>query len=93
MRNAHRVRIDFLKEVDMPRREKDRVLARRRKRKEERRKLRAKGLLAGATPAEGLKGIEKKKSKKAAPREAAHPEAPRKEEVQKEAAAKTEPGK
>lgn len=30
----------------MPRREKDRVLARRRKRKSERKKLRAKGLLA-----------------------------------------------
>jgi len=47
----------------MPRRERDRELARRRKRKEERRKLRAKGLLG--PPLGTVRESEKKKPEKA----------------------------
>ncbi len=53
----------------MPRRERDRELARRRKRKKETKKLRAKGLLE--SPAGALKGGEKKKSDKALAKEKA----------------------
>jgi hypothetical protein len=49
----------------MPRREKDRKLARRRIRKEKRRKLRAKGLLPPANPMKEVKEPEKKKVEKA----------------------------
>jgi len=51
----------------MPRREKDRELARRRKRSKERRKLRAKGLLE--SPVANLKEGEKKKPEKAPTKE------------------------
>jgi hypothetical protein len=65
----------------MPRREKDRELARRRKRKKEVRKLRAKGLLPATGKVEGPKEPEKKKVKKEAPKEVtpkeATPEAPK----------------
>jgi hypothetical protein len=47
----------------MPRRERDREIARRRKRKKESRKLRAKTLLK--QPADSAKEIEKKKPEKA----------------------------
>ncbi|MBS3918470.1 MAG: hypothetical protein KG012_06245 [Deltaproteobacteria bacterium] len=47
----------------MPQREKDRVLARRRKRKKERAKLRKKGLLAPFTPKEAVKEVAKKPEK------------------------------
>ena len=57
----------------MPRRERDRELARRRKRKAERRKLRAKGLLGERS--ETLKASEKKRVKKPSLRQAAPPEA------------------
>ena len=60
----------------MPRRERQKELARRRKRIEERRKLRAKGLLA--QPAEGAKEIEKKKAEKPSTEEAPQ-EAPKEE--------------
>jgi hypothetical protein len=56
----------------MPRREKDRKLARRRKREKEKRKLRAKGLLPpspGAVKTEALKEVGKKKPEKEAPKE------------------------
>ncbi len=52
----------------MPRRERDRELARRRKRKEERRKLRAKGLLE--TPGSSVKESDKKKPEKVSAKEA-----------------------
>ncbi len=52
----------------MPRRERDRELARRRKRKEERKKLRAKGLLG--TPGTGVKESDKKKVEKVPAKEA-----------------------
>jgi hypothetical protein len=55
------------KEVSMPRREKDREIARRRKRKKESRKLRAKGLLG--SPVAGTKESERKKSEKAPAKE------------------------
>jgi hypothetical protein len=58
---------EFEKEVIMPRREKDRVLARRRKRSKERRKLRAKGLLG--PPVVSVKEGEKKKQEKAPAKE------------------------
>jgi hypothetical protein len=73
----------------MPRRERDREIARRRKRKEERKKLRAKGLLpppAEAVKTEPVKEVGKKKAEKAHPKEAP-PEAPKetpKAEVPKE---------
>jgi len=51
----------------MPRRERQKELARRRKRRGERRKLRAKGVLA--QPAEGLKENAKKTSEKAPTKE------------------------
>ena len=51
----------------MPRREKDRKLARRRIRKEKRQKLRAKGLLPPANPVKEVKEPEKKKVEKAHP--------------------------
>jgi hypothetical protein len=54
----------------MPRREKDRKLARRRIRKEKRRKLRAKGLLPPANPAKEVKEPGKKKVEKALSKEA-----------------------
>jgi hypothetical protein len=60
----------------MPRREKDRELARRRKRKKEVRKLRAKGLLPATGKVEGPKEPEKKKVKKEAP-EKGIPETPK----------------
>jgi hypothetical protein len=72
------------KEVFMPRRERDREIARRRKRKKESRKLRAKALLE--QPGGGVKEAEKKKPEKAPPKEAP-PEAPKetpKPEVTKE---------
>jgi len=53
----------------MPRREKDRALARRRKRKNEKKKLRAKGLLPPHKPKETVKA-EGKKSEKAPVKEA-----------------------
>jgi hypothetical protein len=53
----------------MPRREKDRALARRRKRKNERKKLRAKGLLPPHKPKEAVKA-EGKKSEKTPGKEA-----------------------
>jgi hypothetical protein len=52
----------------MPRRERDRELARRRKRKEERKKLRAKGLLEPTTG--GVKEVERKKAEKPPVKEA-----------------------
>jgi len=52
----------------MPRRERDRELARRRKRKEERKKLRAKGLLE--TAGGSVKQSDKKKVEKVTPKEA-----------------------
>lgn len=65
----------------MPRREKDRELARRRKRKKEVRKLRAKGLLPTTGTVVSPKEAEKKKVKKEVPKEAtpkeATPEAPK----------------
>jgi hypothetical protein len=65
----------------MPRRQKDRELARRRKRKKEVRKLRAKGLLPATGTVVNPKEAEKKKVKKEAPKEAtpkeATPEAPK----------------
>ena len=60
----------------MPRREKDRELARRRKRKKEVRKLRAKGVLPPTGTVVSPKEVEKKKVKKEAP-EKAIPEAPK----------------
>jgi len=51
----------------MPRRERDRELARRRKRKEERKKLRAKGLLE--TAGGNVKESDKKKPEKAPAKE------------------------
>ena len=63
----------------MPRREKDRELARRRKRKKEVRKLRAKGLLPATGTVESPKEPEKKKVKKEVPKEAAPKEATPKE--------------
>jgi len=62
------------KEVSMPRRERDREIARRRKRKKESRKLRAKGRLG--QPNEPVKETGKKKTGKGAPKEA-HQEAPK----------------
>ena len=50
------------KEVSMPRRERDREIARRRKRKKESRKLRAKGL--SGSPVGTVKEGEKKKPEK-----------------------------
>jgi hypothetical protein len=52
----------------MPRRERDRELARRRKRSKERRKLRAKGLLE--SPVGTVKEGEKKKPEKASAKQA-----------------------
>ncbi len=77
----------------MPRREKDRELARRRKRAKERRKLRAKGLLT--TPPEGMKvgavrEAGKKKAEKAAPKEATPKETPPVEAKEASDAATTE---
>jgi hypothetical protein len=63
-------------EGSMPRREKDRNLARKRKRKKEVRKLRAKGLLPPTGTVEGPKEAEKKKVKKEAP-EKVIPETPK----------------
>jgi hypothetical protein len=60
----------------MPRREKDRNLARKRKRKKEVRKLRAKGLLPPTGTVEAPKEAEKKKVKKEAP-EKVIPETPK----------------
>ena len=60
----------------MPRREKDRELARKRKRLKERRKLRAKGLLPPVETVVAPKEVEKKKTKKEAPKEVA-PAAPK----------------
>jgi hypothetical protein len=60
----------------MPRREKDRVLARRRKRKKERGKLRKKGLLTPPTPKEVVKEVAKKPEKavvKEAPKASSEP--------------------
>jgi hypothetical protein len=60
----------------MPQREKDRVLARRRKRKKERKKLRAKGLLGSSAPKETVKEAGKKPEKasvKEAPKAASGP--------------------
>ena len=64
------------KEGIMPRREKDRELARKRKRKDERRKLRVKGLLPPAHSAERPKEVAKKKVKKEPLKEAPSKEAP-----------------
>jgi hypothetical protein len=64
----------------MPRRERDRELARRRKGREERRKLRAKGLLpppAETVKTEAVKEVGKKKAEKAPPKEAPPKEAPK----------------
>ncbi len=52
----------------MPRRERDRELARRRQRAEKRRKLRAKGLLPPVVPT--VKSAEKRRPEKPAPKEA-----------------------
>ena len=60
----------------MPRREKDRELARKRKRKKEVRKLRAKGLLPPTGTVVSPKEAEKKKVKKEVP-EKETPEAPK----------------
>jgi hypothetical protein len=54
----------------MPRREKDRKLARRRIRKKKRQKLKARGLLPPANPVKEVKGPEKKKVEKTPPKEA-----------------------
>ena len=59
----------------MPRREKDRELARNRKRKKERQKLRAKGLLPPVETFAAPNEAEKMKVKKEAPKEGT-PEAP-----------------
>jgi hypothetical protein len=58
---------EFEKEVIMPRREKDRELARRRKRSKERRKLRAKEV--SRSPVGAVKESEKKKPEKAPTKE------------------------
>jgi hypothetical protein len=58
---------EFEKEVIMPRREKDRELARRRKRNKEKRKLRAKELSKSSGSA--VKESEKKKAEKAPAKE------------------------
>jgi len=68
----------------MPRRERDREIARRRKRKEERGKLRAKGLLPSPPEAVKEKEVVKKKSEKAPPKEAPQ-EAPKTEAPKPEA--------
>jgi len=57
----------------MPRSERKREIARRRKRKKETRKLRAKGLLP---PVEGMKEGEKKKPKKAPSKAVPEPSTP-----------------
>jgi hypothetical protein len=57
----------------MPRSERKREIARRRKRRKETRKLRAKGLLP---PVEGMKETEKKKAKKAPAKVVPEPSAP-----------------
>lgn len=53
----------------MPRRERDREIARRRKKDKERRKLRSKGLLPPIGTVDIPKEVEKKKTKKEAPKE------------------------
>ncbi len=62
----------------MPRRERDREIARRRKRKKESKKLRAKGLLG--KPAEDMQEGEKKKPEKVVAKEV--PEEPSKEVIE-----------
>jgi hypothetical protein len=77
-------------EVFMPRRERDREIARRRQRKAKRKKLRAKGLLPPTPGMETAKIVEKKKPKKPVAKEAPHPEVPKIEEPPKEEAPKVE---
>ena len=72
----------------MPRRERDRDLARRRKRKGERRKLRAKGLLG--PPVEAVKEVQKKKPPKKA--EVKEPTPETSKEVSEPAVPKTPEG-
>jgi hypothetical protein len=81
---------DFLEEANMPRRERDREIARRRHRKAKRKKLRAKGLLPPAPGMEAAKIVEKKRPKKPVAKEVPPPEAAKKEEPPKEAEAKAE---
>jgi hypothetical protein len=84
---------NFFEEVCMPRRERDREIARRRHRKAKRKKLRDKGLLPPTPGMETAKVVEKKRPKKPVAKEAPPPEAPKKEEPPKEAAARVEPVK